>query len=126
MTRPARARVPWILLLIGVVNAFAVLPGARSYLATSAEQLDPRDATVRFVPADLQDTGWLKAVHDAQIKAAENASAFHRFQFTDRSAESAITFRHRIVDDAGKTYKAAHYDHGNGLAIADVDGDGLT
>ena len=37
-----------------------------------------------------------------------------------------ITFRHRIVDDAGKTYKAAHYDHGNGLAIADVDGDGLT
>jgi hypothetical protein len=29
------------------------------------------------------------------------------------------------VDDAGKTYKAAHYDHGNGLAVADVDGDGL-
>ena len=26
----------------------------------------------------------------------------------------------------GKTYKAAHYDHGNGLAIADVDGDGRT
>ena len=39
---------------------------------------------------------------------------------------SGITFRHRIVDDAGKTYKAAHYDHGNGLAIADVDGDGRT
>ena len=50
---------------------------------------------------------------------------FHDFQFTDRLAESGITFRHRIVDDAGKTYKAAHYDHGNGLAIADVDGDGL-
>ena len=25
----------------------------------------------------------------------------------------------------GKTYKAAHYDHGNGIAVADVDGDGL-
>ena len=49
---------------------------------------------------------------------------FHDFQFTDRIADSGITFRHRIVDDAGKTYKAAHYDHGNGIAIADVDGDG--
>ena len=52
-------------------------------------------------------------------------TAFHDFQFTDRLAESGITFKHRIVDDAGKTYKAAHYDHGNGIAIADVDGDGL-
>ena len=25
----------------------------------------------------------------------------------------------------GSTYKAAHYDHGNGVAVADVDGDGL-
>jgi hypothetical protein len=52
------------------------------------------------------------------------ASAFHDFQFTDRVAESGITFKHVIVDDAGRTYKAAHYDHGNGMAIADVDGDG--
>jgi hypothetical protein len=29
------------------------------------------------------------------------------------------------VDDAGKTYKQVHYDHGNGIAVADVDGDGL-
>lgn len=46
------------------------------------------------------------------------------FQFHDALAASGITFRHWIVDDAGKTYKAAHYDHGNGLAAADVDGDG--
>ena len=46
------------------------------------------------------------------------------FRFTDRVAESGITFTHQIVDDAGKTYKAAHYDHGNGVAAADVDGDG--
>src|SRR5262245_64811254 len=52
-------------------------------------------------------------------------TAFHDFQFTDRLAESGITFVHHPVPDAGKTYKAAHYDHGNGLAIADVDGDGL-
>ncbi len=49
----------------------------------------------------------------------------HDFRFTDRLPESGITFVHMIVDDAGKTYKAAHYDHGNGIAVADVDGDGL-
>src|SRR5437016_13215800 len=51
--------------------------------------------------------------------------AFHDFQFTDRLVESQIQFEHHIVEDAGKVYKAAHYDHGNGIAVADVDGDGL-
>ena len=54
----------------------------------------------------------------------EGVKAFHDFTFADRRSESGITFQHHIVADAGKTYKAAHYDHGNGLAIADVDGDG--
>jgi enediyne biosynthesis protein E4 len=81
---------------------------------------------VRYVPEDLQDSSsWLQKLHDAQAKAAGSVAAFHDFQFTDRLAASGITFTHHIVDDAGKTYKAAHYDHGNGLAIADVDGDGL-
>ena len=30
-----------------------------------------------------------------------------------------------VVDDAGLYYKPVHYDHGNGIAAADVDGDGL-
>jgi enediyne biosynthesis protein E4 len=47
------------------------------------------------------------------------------FRLTDRARESGITFVHRAVEDAGKHYKAVHYDHGNGVAIADVDGDGL-
>ena len=83
-------------------------------------------ATIRYVPDDLRDDSWLQALKAAQIKAIAGVSAFHDFQFSDRVKESGITFKHRIVDDAGKTYKAAHYDHGNGLAIADVDGDGLT
>ena len=83
-------------------------------------------ATVRYVPDDLRDTGWLERLRAAQVKAAAGVSVFHAFQFTDRLQESGITFRHRIVDDAGRTYKAAHYDHGNGIAIADVDGDGLS
>ena len=89
---------------------------------TSAQQ--PRDPTVRVVPEGLQDASWLMRLREAQVKAVDGVAAFHDFQFTDRLAESGISFKHRIVDDAGKTYKAAHYDHGNGIAIADVDGDG--
>lgn len=48
----------------------------------------------------------------------------HDFRFTDRLPESGITFVGGIVDDAAKHYKMAHYDHGSGIAVADVDGDG--
>jgi hypothetical protein len=59
-----------------------------------------------------------------QIQAAKAWKTFHDFQFTDRYEESGIRFEHQPVDDAAKDYKAVHYDHGNGLAVADVDGDG--
>ena len=61
----------------------------------------------------------------AQLAAVDQFKVFYDFHFTDRVKESGITFVHRIVDDAGKTYKAVHYDHGNGIVAADVDGDGL-
>ena len=67
---------------------------------------------------------WMVARRRDQLKAADGYRPFHKFGFTDRVRESGIRFRHRIVDDAGRNYKAAHYDHGNGVAIADVDGDG--
>ena len=88
-------------------------------------QAGQHDSSIRYVPDDLLDaSGWLQRFAEAQRTAMSGVSAFHDFQFTDRVAESGITFKHGIVDDAGRTYKAAHYDHGNGLAIADVDGDG--
>ncbi|HVF60441.1 MAG TPA: CRTAC1 family protein [Thermoanaerobaculia bacterium] len=67
----------------------------------------------------------LPARRDAQVAAAKSWKVFHDFRYTDLQPESGITFKHEIVDDAGKTYKAVHYDHGNGLLVADVDGDGL-
>ncbi len=60
-----------------------------------------------------------------QQETAKTLQSFHAFSFFDKIQDSGITFRHKIVDDAGKTYKAAHYDHGNGVAVADVDGDSL-
>jgi enediyne biosynthesis protein E4 len=113
-----------MLLCIASASLAAHLLGAQAAPPGLAAQAPPRDTTVRFVPDDLQDTRWLQGLRDAQVKAAAGAGVFHDFQFTNRLAESGISFRHRIVDDAGKTYKAAHYDHGNGIAIADVDGDG--
>jgi hypothetical protein len=61
----------------------------------------------------------------AQRATEDQFSVPHQFQFHDRLLESGITFVHRIVDDAGRFYKAVHYDHGTGVAVADVDGDGL-
>ena len=103
-----------------------LLLAAQSAARTSTPEFAPQNVPVRYVPDDLQETSWLQKLGDAQAKAMAGVAAFHDFQFTDRLSASGITFRHRIVDDAGKTYKAAHYDHGNGLAIADVDGDGRT
>jgi enediyne biosynthesis protein E4 len=103
--------------LVCIALAFVVAVAAQS----------PTDPKIVPVPADLQDAlNWLPRLKEEQIKAAAGSSVFRDFQFTDRITESGIDFRHRVVDDAGKTYKAAHYDHGNGVAIADVDGDGLT
>jgi hypothetical protein len=53
------------------------------------------------------------------------SSVMHDFRFSDRREASGITFQNHVVDDAGKSYKLVHYDHGNGLCAADVDGDGL-
>jgi hypothetical protein len=61
----------------------------------------------------------------AQRAAAKSLKTFHDFAFTDGLASSGIRFHHRIVDCAGRHYKASHYDHGNGVVIADVDGDDL-
>src|SRR6266404_5042836 len=83
-----------------------------------------QDPQVRYPDPDI-GVASLAARKQAQIAAANQFKVFYQFQFADKVKESGITFVHRIVDDAGKTYKQVHYDHGNGIAVADVDGDGL-
>jgi hypothetical protein len=114
------------LLALLFIRADGATLNLRTGTAISAAQLPPTDTTVRFVPDDLRDTSWLQRLRDAQVKAVDGVAAFHDFRFTDRLSESGISFKHGIVDDAGKAYKAIHYDHGNGVAIADVDGNGLS
>jgi enediyne biosynthesis protein E4 len=61
----------------------------------------------------------------AQLKSATAQKAFHDFRFTDRTADSGIAFHSHCVEDVGKNNKPIHYDHGCGIAVADIDGDGL-
>jgi len=48
---------------------------------------------------------------------------FHDFRFEDRAPESGIDFVHESVEDSLKNWMPVHYDHGNGIAVADVDSD---
>ncbi len=108
-----------------------VVGGAVSLLASACSRSAPGDAERVSRPPEVRtpnpDEGVeaLAARKQAQLAAAGSLRPFHDFQFTDAIAASGITFVHHIVEDAGKHYKAVHYDHGNGIAVADVDGDGL-
>lgn len=93
--------------------------------ATRATTQEDGEAVIHVPPKDA-GVETLEARGQAERANVGRFKVFHGFRFTDRQPESGITFAHQIVDDAGKTYKAAHYDHGNGVAVADIDGDGLT
>ena len=103
-----------------------LLTGALSIallLFVSCEE-KPSEGQVSF-PPEIVDPPWLESRRESQLATVEQFGVFHDFTFTDQTTESGISFRHRIVDDAGRDYKAVHYDHGNGVAVADVDEDGL-
>jgi hypothetical protein len=96
---------------------FAALSGS-----VSAQTTTPPE--VRFPPKDLG----LEALPGRQAKQLESASqfkVFHQFHFTDQLAQSGITFRNHAVTYATSRYMPNHYDHGTGISVADVDGDGL-
>lgn len=67
---------------------------------------------------------WLEQRKKEQLEAAKTYEIYHNFSFVNKIADSKITFKHKINPDCGKSFKAVHYDHGNGIALADVDGDG--
>jgi len=74
---------------------------------------------------DVVHRALLAARKKAQLATVDQFKVFYRFHFVDRVKENGITFVNHVVEDAAKNYMAAHYDHGNGIAVADVDGDGL-
>ena len=76
-------------------------------------------------PNELLNMEGLRERAEAQLATANAIDVRHDFKFTDRIQYSGITFRNQVVEDASKINTAGHYDHGNGIAMADVNGDGL-
>jgi cytochrome oxidase Cu insertion factor (SCO1/SenC/PrrC family) len=84
-----------------------------------------KDPVYVGVPPSVFDPPWLAARQAAQLDTRSDLSVFHDFKFVDRLPDSGIRFRNRAVPDAARDFKKNHYDHANGLAAGDVDGDGL-
>ncbi|HTF86984.1 MAG TPA: CRTAC1 family protein [Planctomycetota bacterium] len=63
------------------------------------------------------------AACEGEKEAPKQAPSAIKFQ--DVTAASGITFSHHYLDsESGSHYQVNPYDHGSGVAIADVDGDG--
>ena len=126
MPRHSKNRLPkWAAVLLLCTSI--CLPACRDQgpAPTAPKASVARDPVKLAKPPGILDVGWLEDRKQAQLATLPQFKVFHDLQFTDQQPESGITFTHKIVDDAGKFYLANHYDHGNGLAIADVDLDGL-
>lgn len=86
---------------------------------------DTQPGQVVYQPAELRDVRWLAERAEKQLTTLPRFRVHREFQYVDRQPESGITFENEIVDDAGVNFKAVHYDHGTGVTVADVDGDGM-
>ncbi|NNC88153.1 MAG: redoxin domain-containing protein [Akkermansiaceae bacterium] len=117
--------------LIGVYEGtseeeMTALEGKLHELLEAATRGDPGPMARIDAPDEFEETArWMKTRQAGQLATRDQFDVAVDFKFTDRQPESGLDFRHHIVDCAGRDYKASHYDHGNGIAIADIDGDGL-
>lgn len=100
------------------------LTGLATFLTIITAETQETKPYLRYPTEDIGADS-LASRKTAQLEAARQFKVFHDFQFSDRLKESGITFVYRAVDDITKHMRMGHYDHGSGVAIADVDGDGL-
>ncbi|MEQ1694018.1 MAG: VCBS repeat-containing protein, partial [Gemmatimonas sp.] len=106
--------------LCAIIVATACRPSERPSKLTADSANPPATSVSDSTPP------WLLARADQDRAMAARSATLHDFRYSDERAASGITFVNRIVDDAGKSYKAVHYDHGTAVCAADVDGDDRT
>ncbi|MBX3444323.1 MAG: VCBS repeat-containing protein [Planctomyces sp.] len=85
----------------------------------------PPDPSRINIPPDVAAPAWMAQREADQRATRDEFTVPLDFEFFDRREESGITFVNRAVEDCTKHFKSNHYDHANGIAAADVDGDGL-
>ncbi len=76
-------------------------------------------------PEDVLAPAWLPVLKRNQLETRREFEVFNDFLFADSSVESGIDFEHISVVYACKINIASHYDHANGIVVADVDSDDL-
>jgi hypothetical protein len=96
------------------------------FAGISSASLAGQESAPPEVPFPKNDAGLaaLDRRQKAQIETEKQFKVFYTFHFSDKLKESGITFRNRAVPYATSQYMPVHYDHGTGIAVADVDGDG--
>ncbi len=77
------------------------------------------------LPPEIFDAPWMEQRMAIQLATAGALGVYHDFEFTDRLPSSGIDFVNRAVAGAARDFGLNHYDHANGVAAADIDGDGL-
>lgn len=75
-------------------------------------------------PPMILDSEWFDDTRALQQNAAASSSINLNFRLTDNLESTGITLAPQIVDDQRWRLQVNHYDHGNGISVADVDGDG--
>ncbi len=109
------------------MTRFAVIPALALFAAglpAAFAQEDGRDTIIQVPPVD-SGVNLLELRQRNQEATRGIFDVPIGFRFNDQVASSGIDFHHESVDDSAKYWKPVHYDHGNGVIAADVDGDSL-
>src|ERR1700674_3193143 len=83
------------------------------WLARSATPTNTPEQIIDPYKVNANTLRFLQESKRRQLQEAKTWKVFHDFEFSDHYADSGITFEHHVVDDAGKNWKPAHYDHGS-------------
>lgn len=111
-----------LLALVALVGGGAAPPAVAAAPDAVQTAAAPQDLHAPY--GERPTAEYLEPRARAQIEHARQVLRVpYDFSFTDRTAESGITFEHRPTADGLADYAMVHYDHGNGLLVADVDRD---
>lgn len=76
-------------------------------------------------PPEILNSEWLRQKAEEETNILSSADVRQDFKMESSLEKTGITLSPQIVDDQRWRLIVNHYDHGNSVSAADVDGDGL-